>query len=240
MAQSGEQFTGGEKGPGPGENSMSLHGMNKLVASLTPEVDVKHDYQLEEMYSSNNDREKNDANLRDRLLQLDEVEGGNEDIQLEESYKRDMCHKGSSQISTRNGSNQKEQNEANQRNHVLKPDRLSPTEMQAINEEVHGGDAVYGNGDASQSTNSSFSTSCCEFQQQSQTADSHIGSSSLEEIKMCRGYDIQSDKQTNTSPQALPSTSSRTSLSINGQRLIARAPLYSHQTRRRRWQVRSK
>ena len=219
MAQSEEQFTGGEEGPGPREDSMSLCGMNKLEASLTPEADVNHDYQLQEM--CNNSRQENDANLRHRLLHEDE---GNEDCQLEESYKRDMCEQGSCQSSLCARCNKKEQNEANKKNHLLKSGSFSPAEKLPINEELHKGEAVHRNGNAFQSGRFSSSSSSPQLKQA--PVESYIGSP-LEEIKMCRGYDIQTDKQTNTSPQALPCSPPSTSLSISAGCVIA-GPHYSH------------
>ena len=212
MAQSGEQFTGGEEGSWPREDSVSLCGMNKLEAPLTPEADVKHDYQLQEM--CNNSRQENDANLNHRLLQGDE---GNEHCQLEESYKRDVCEQGSCQSSPSARYNKKEENEANKKNHLLKSGSFSPAQKPAINEQLLKGEAVYRNG------NARFSSSS---QLQQAPVDSYIGSP-LEEIKMCRGYDIQTDKQSNTNPQALPSSPSSTSLSISRGCVIA-GPHYSH------------
>ena len=220
MAQSGEQFTGGEEGLGPREDSVSLCGMNKLEVSLTPEADVKHDYQLQEM--CNNRRQENDANLNHRLLQEDE---GNEDCQLEESYKRDVCEQGSCQSSPSARCNKKEKNEANKKNKLLKSGRFSPAEKPAINGELHKGEAVYRNGNAFQSGRFS-SSSPPSSQLQQAPAESYIGSP-LEEIKTCRGYDIQTDKQTNRNPQALPSSPSSTSLSISRGCVIA-GPHYRH------------
>ena len=217
MAQSREQFTGGDEGPGPREDSVSLCGMNKLEASLTPEADVKHDYQLQEM--CNNSRQENDANLNHRLLQEDE---GNEDCQLEGSYKRNVCEQGSCQNSPSARCNEKEQNEANKKNHLLKSGSFSPAEKSPINEQLHKGEAVYRNGNAFQS--GKFSSSSSQLQQA--PAESYIGSP-LEEIKICRGYDIQTDKQTNRDPQALPSSPSSTSLSISRGCVIA-GPHYRH------------
>ena len=217
MAQSGEQFAGGEERSGPREDSMSLCGMNKLEASLTPEADVKHDYQLQEM--CNNSRQENDVNLRHRLLYEDE---GNQDCQLEEIYKRDMCEQGSCKSSPCARCNKKEQNEANKKNHLLKSGSFSPAQKPVINEELHKGEAVHRNGNAFQSGR--FSSSSSQLKQA--PVESYIGSP-LEEIKMCGGYDIQTDKQTNTSPQALPSSPPSTSLSISGGCVIA-GPHYSH------------
>ena len=177
MAQSGEQFTGGEEGSGPREDSVSFCRMNKLEAPLTPETDVKHDYQLQEM--CNNSRQENDANLNHRLLQEDE---GNEDCQLEESYKRDVCEQGSCQSSPSATCNEKEQNEANKKNHLLKSGSCSPAEKPAINEEIHKGEAVYRNGSAFQSGRFS-SSSLPSSQLQQAPVESYIGSP-LEEIKM--------------------------------------------------------
>ena len=203
MAQSGEQFTGGEEGSGPREDPVSLCGMNKLEVPLTPEADVKHDYQLQEMY--NNSRQENDANLNHRLLQEDE---GNEDCQLEESYKRDVCEQESCQSSPSARCNKKEENEANKKNYLLKSGSYSPAQKPAINEQLLKGEAVYRNCNASQSGR--FSTPSSQLQQA--PAESYIGSP-LEE--------------TNRDPQALPSSPSSTSLSISRGCVIA-GPHYSH------------
>ena len=159
----------------------------------------------------NNSRQENDANLKHRLLQDDE---GNEDCQLEESYKRDVCEQGSCQSSPSTRCNEKEQNEANKKNHLLKSGSFSPAQKPAINEDLHKGEAVYRNGNAFQSGKFSSSSSTPSSQLQQAPAESYIGSP-LEKIKMCRGYGIQTDKQTNTNPQALPSSPSSTSLSIS-------------------------
>ena len=222
MAQSGEQFTGGEGGSGPREDSgFSVCGMNKVEAPLTPEADVKHDYQLQEM--CNNSRHKKDANLNHRLLQEDER---NEDCQVEGSYKRNVCEQGSCQSSPSARCNEKEQNEANKNNHLLKSGSFSPAQKPAINEQLHKGEVVYRNGNAFQSGRFSSSSSPPSSQLQQAPVESYIGSP-LEEVKMCRGYDIQTAKQTNTNPQALPSSPSSTSLSISRGCVIA-GPHYSH------------